>query len=231
MKTELRFLMILSFGAIAFVFSCTKDKGPYIFEFEICDCDTSQYRDCWCDSTQPLRPVPCLCDTTAMRDCYCDTLDPKPACDCDSSLWRDCDCDTWDLPKDCGCDTSAYHDCWCDTYQPDTCRCDITPFRDCYCDSLQPPKPVISYKKDIQPIWDFYCTSCHDENDALMDLTTEYSYAYIINKYVEEDNPAESEIYKRVIGIGNIMPPTAPFLTKKEKQLILDWIKLGVENN
>ncbi|MCG8696876.1 MAG: hypothetical protein MI922_02385 [Bacteroidales bacterium] len=224
-------MILLTIGIVSIVgiLSCADDTAPIYID--ICECDTSIYRDCYCDSTQDLRPEPCLCDTTDLRDCYCDTLDPKPSCPCDVSNWRDCDCDTWDLPLDCDCDTSKYHDCWCDAYQPDTCWCDSTPYRDCECDYFQPDNPgVISYQDKIQPILDNYCVSCHNDNDPYADLTYEYSYLYMVD-YVVTGNPEASELYQRIVGDWNIMPPSEPFLDQSEINLIYHWILQGAKNN
>ena len=226
--------LVFSILVVLILSNCAKDKGPYTWD--ICDCDSTIFRDCYCDSLDMQRPDPCLCDTTQMRDCYCDTLDPKPNCDCDTTQWRDCDCDTWDLPQDCPCDTSAYHDCWCDVYQPDTCRCDTTDFHDCDCDPYDPPKPkIVSYKNDIQPIWNQHCIACHWEFGSYHpDLTSEYSYGDIqYFNYLDLDNPASSTIYRIVTGAtGMPMPPAPTDLIPVEKQqLILLWIQQGAKNN
>ncbi len=214
---------------VAALVMCTDDVAPVYIE--LCDCDTSQYHDCFCDSLQPARPAPCLCDSTEMRDCYCDTLDPKPVCECDTSEWRDCDCDTWDLPLECDCDTSKYHDCWCDEYQPDTCRCDTTPYHDCDCDYFQPePPPKVSFSSDIQPILNSRCVVCHNEDDAYADFTEAYAYSYTMD-YVKPGNPEKSEFYKRSIGTMNIMPPSEPYLTEAQIQIIYQWILQGAQNN
>lgn len=304
-KLVLYTVLISSFFAL--FFSCENDKLPLrellndseivdtLDSVETCDCDTSRYRDCDCDSLDPER---CDCDTTGYRDCACDREDPYAVpCDCDTSVYRDCACDRADPYRvDCPCDTTKYRDCDCDIYDPDTCACDVTPYRDencacdtldpvycacdtseyhdCDCDTLQPercdcdstmykdinctcdqdtkPYPcdcnkteykdpdcwcdtdteeeeVMSYESDIQPIWNTYCTVCHDETHQI-NLKKGYSFESL-QSYITSGYPEASKVYEYISSESPYMPQNPPYVSAEECEKVRLWIKQGANNN
>ena len=108
----------------------------------------------------------------------------------------------------------------------------------CYYDAL-PPEPVIpiptsiSYSKDVQPLWDQSCISCHKPGATAPDLTAGNSYAALTanNKYISTGNAANSLLHKALIGQGAPLMPTAGKWSDSKIALIDKWINDGAPNN
>ncbi|WP_321308156.1 Ig-like domain-containing protein [Marinifilum fragile] len=85
---------------------------------------------------------------------------------------------------------------------------------------------VLSFSALIQPIFkDQDCWTCHNENRD-PDLRESMAYNSLVNgNYVDTDSPEDSRIIKQLKG-GH-----AGFITQKEEDLILEWIKRGAKNN
>ena len=101
-----------------------------------------------------------------------------------------------------------------------------------------PPVPVlISYSIEIQPILDFYCISCHDENHPTLNLKACCSWYELWTTgtnapYLDTVNPSQSVLYERITGvISPQMPIGGPTLTQSEMDKILQWIQEGATNN
>ncbi len=101
---------------------------------------------------------------------------------------------------------------------------------------------TVSFAKNVQPIFDRSCTSCHG-GSAGMFLDEGESYANLMNvqaqkgctseKRVLPGNSSASVLFKRISGTscGTQMPKKAPPLSPGEIQLIRDWIDQGAPNN
>jgi uncharacterized membrane protein len=108
----------------------------------------------------------------------------------------------------------------------------------CYYDDLPvdivgPLPEVVSYKNDIQPLWNEDCISCHKAGATAPDLTATNSYTALTanNKYVVPGNAASSILYKALLGQGSpLMPPNGE-TTATEIALVEKWIKDGALNN
>jgi hypothetical protein len=108
----------------------------------------------------------------------------------------------------------------------------------CYYDEMPPeaeiPIPdVVSYSKDIQPLWDQDCISCHSPGTTPPDLTAANSYKALTtnNKYVIPGNAAGSVLHKSLVGEGAaLMPPTQKWSDSKI-ELVDKWINDGALNN
>ena len=103
-----------------------------------------------------------------------------------------------------------------------------------YIDSINEPDSI-SFKKDIQPMFDQYCILCHNENDEQLNLTKEYSYKQLKSigysaPYVLPCNAEESILYKTLLGYPTIMPPQGS-LPEIDIQKVLQWIKEGALYN
>ncbi|RZT91351.1 Ig-like domain-containing protein [Ancylomarina subtilis] len=85
---------------------------------------------------------------------------------------------------------------------------------------------VLSFSGLIQPIFKNQdCWTCHNENRA-PDLRESMAYNSLVNgSYVSTDSPEDSRIIKQLNG------EHAGFITQKEEDLILEWIKRGAQNN
>ncbi len=102
-------------------------------------------------------------------------------------------------------------------------------------------KPVF-FSKDVQPIFDRNCTSCHGGSAGLF-LEEGDSYANLVNvpatkgciseERVIPGNSSASVLYKRISGTscGTQMPKKAPPLTPEEIGTIKRWIDQGALND
>lgn len=108
----------------------------------------------------------------------------------------------------------------------------------CYYDEMPPeavvPIPdVVSYSKDIQPLWDKECVSCHSPGTTPPDLTAANSYLALTknNKYVIPGNAAGSVLHKSLIGEGAALMPPAQKWSDSKIALVDKWINAGALNN
>jgi cytochrome c553 len=108
----------------------------------------------------------------------------------------------------------------------------------CYYDEMPPeavtPLPtVVSYSKDVQPLWDASCISCHKAGATAPDLTSANSYSALTtnNKYVIPGNSASSSLHKSLVGDGAAIMPTSGKLSDSKIALIDKWIDAGALNN
>jgi mono/diheme cytochrome c family protein len=95
-------------------------------------------------------------------------------------------------------------------------------------------KPV-SFMKDVLPIFNNYCTSCHDPKmkKAGLDMT---SYATAAKggkggKLWMAGNPAKSSLILQISGDKPKMPSKGQPVTKDEIDMITRWITQGAVNN
>lgn len=110
----------------------------------------------------------------------------------------------------------------------------------CYYDEMPPeaidtaPLPdVVSYSKDIQPLWDQDCISCHKPNATPPDLTAANSYSALTvnNKYVIPGNAAGSKLHKSLVGDGAAIMPTSGKWSDSKIALVDKWINDGALKN
>jgi uncharacterized membrane protein len=94
-----------------------------------------------------------------------------------------------------------------------------------------PKGPVLTYEKNILPIMQRSCVSCHSamKKKGGLDLR---SLAAVVRggdsgPGVKAGNPDDSPLLERVV--SNSMPPGRRKLTDAEKQLIRDWIASGAK--
>jgi hypothetical protein len=109
----------------------------------------------------------------------------------------------------------------------------------CYYDELPYEAPAgplpetVSYKSDVQPLWDQNCTGCHKTGATKPDLTAVNSYAALTtaNKYVVPSNAAGSFLYKCLIGQGGPLMPPNGAMSAAKIALVEKWINDGALNN
>ena len=95
-----------------------------------------------------------------------------------------------------------------------------------------PPPPVIvndpiSFSKDIQPIFNAECISCHP-SVYKPDLTVNKSYnALKSGGYVPDTIPANSKLYTKVYTGGSM----ATYTNAANVELIRRWIVAGAKND
>jgi hypothetical protein len=108
----------------------------------------------------------------------------------------------------------------------------------CYYDEM-PPEAVIpipetvSYSRDIQPLWDQDCISCHKSGATAPDLTSTNSYSALVtnNKYVIPGNAVGSKLHKSLVADGASIMPTQGKWSDSKIALVDKWINDGALNN
>ena len=108
----------------------------------------------------------------------------------------------------------------------------------CYYDEMPPDAVIIipetvSYSKDIQPLWNESCVSCHKPGATAPDLTTTNSYTALTanNKYVVPGNALGSKLHKSLLGDGAAVMPTSGKWSDSKIALVDKWITNGALNN
>jgi hypothetical protein len=106
----------------------------------------------------------------------------------------------------------------------------------CYYDTF-PEESIpdeVSYSKNIQPLWNSSCVTCHSGNLA-PDLSAQNSYNSLLNGgFVKAGNADESTLYLSLFeGTGvSLMPPkpNGPW-PDANRRLVETWINQGAKNN
>ena len=108
----------------------------------------------------------------------------------------------------------------------------------CYYDEMPPdavtPIPdTVSYSKDVQPLWDASCISCHKTGGTAPDLTSANSFSALTtnNKYVVPGNASTSKLHQSLVGDGMAIMPTSGKWSDSKIALIDKWITDGALNN
>ena len=87
------------------------------------------------------------------------------------------------------------------------------------CDTVLPtscPTPVVTYQRDVKPIIEARCLSCHDGNGKEWPLT---DYAHVAD-WVGE--------VRAVIADCSMPPPEEDIeMPTSERQVLLDWVRCG----
>ncbi len=97
------------------------------------------------------------------------------------------------------------------------------------------PAPKVDYQKDIQPILEKNCYSCHSAAQVMSGLRLDDRAAFLAGgtngKIVVPGKSADSTLYKRVAGLGGLtrMPFGGQNLSPAEIELIRLWIDQGAE--
>ena len=101
---------------------------------------------------------------------------------------------------------------------------------------IEPENPsTVSFKEDIQPIFNTSCNSCHDEFHQYLDLRACCAYDQLLNSgtgapYINIEDPGASKLYRHLTGDLLIMPLFGP-LPDHEINLVLRWISEGALDN
>jgi hypothetical protein len=88
------------------------------------------------------------------------------------------------------------------------------------------PSVARSYQKDVLPILERNCTSCHGGKNRRggVDVST---YA-LVSKVVKPGNPADSTLLESIVS-GNMPPKKPTAVSEAERQLIREWIIQGAK--
>jgi hypothetical protein len=93
----------------------------------------------------------------------------------------------------------------------------------------------VSFSRDIQPIFDRKCASCHPAVYPYLDLRAGRSYAQLVGV-----SPPTAASYERVVRgqpqlsyllLHPVDPSRKGLLTAAERQLIIRWIAEGAKDN
>ena len=110
----------------------------------------------------------------------------------------------------------------------------------CYYDEMPleaviPIPETVSYSKNIQPLWDKDCISCHKPNATAPDLTAANSFSALTanSKYVIPGNATGSKLHKSLTGDGgaSLMPSPTTKWSDSKIALVDKWINAGALNN
>jgi len=84
------------------------------------------------------------------------------------------------------------------------------------------------FATEVAPIFtSIDCTACHKTGATSPDLTSANAYSAIVPKYVDLDNPEESEIYTKPSPSGSHPKK----YSEAQAALILTWITQGAQDN
>lgn len=95
-------------------------------------------------------------------------------------------------------------------------------------DPDDPDVEDVSFATEVAPIFtSIDCTACHKTGATSPDLTSANAYSAIVPKYVDLDNPEESEIYTKPSPSGSHPKK----YSEAQAALILTWITQGAQDN
>ncbi len=104
----------------------------------------------------------------------------------------------------------------------------------CYYDQGEEFDPVdiaVSFKTDIQPIFNRNCILCHPAINPSPDLSEGNSYQSLLNRNLVKANDLNaSALYQRLLGNPSIMPPSGG-LPESDINLFRNWIEQGALDN
>jgi hypothetical protein len=92
------------------------------------------------------------------------------------------------------------------------------------------PGEGVSFSKQIQPIFDYKCITCHKSGSTKPYLTTDVSYNQVVPAHVNSTKPEESDIYKYPAPANSSLHTWKKY-NSSEANLVLTWIKEGAKNN
>ncbi len=115
----------------------------------------------------------------------------------------------------------------------------ILAWQSCSYDWIEPEKPVVptvvSFKDNIQPIFDADCISCHKTGGEAPDLSFGVAYNDLWSAgMIDTAAPANSVLYKKVEPQSGttVAGSMNKYITNpNDPALILQWIEEGAKNN
>ena len=106
------------------------------------------------------------------------------------------------------------------------------------CDNDKFPEPPVkqnvSFKLDIQPIFNQECVSCHNPSEVAPDLREGYAYESLMNLpagSIVKGDADGSELMQMLNGGGDNPMPRGATMAPAKIALIAQWIKEGALNN
>jgi mono/diheme cytochrome c family protein len=102
------------------------------------------------------------------------------------------------------------------------------------------PASGVSFTKQVEPLFQETCASCHNGNNPATNLSLDYTaysdfWEYLIDyqpKIIISGNAANSILYRDISGNPQLMPPSPrPRLTQNQIDGIKTWITEGAIHN
>jgi hypothetical protein len=96
-------------------------------------------------------------------------------------------------------------------------------------------EPAVSYRADVQPIFDRSCTGCHPASYPYLDLRPGRSYAQLVH-VPAATNPAFARVLPGRPDLSYLLihppdPSNAALLTPADRRLIARWIAAGARDD
>jgi len=96
---------------------------------------------------------------------------------------------------------------------------------------FDPVDIAVSFKTDIQPIFNRNCILCHPAINPSPDLSESNSYQSLKNRnLIKANDLGASILYQRLLGNPSIMPPSGG-LPESDINLFRNWIEQGALDN
>lgn len=94
----------------------------------------------------------------------------------------------------------------------------------------------VSFRNDIQPIFNASCRSCHNATHPNLQLDSCCSYYELFYTgsnapYIDTLNPMDSRLIKRMTGVITPVMPMTGALPQSQIDLVVRWIEEGAKNN
>jgi uncharacterized membrane protein len=95
--------------------------------------------------------------------------------------------------------------------------------------------PAVSYRADVQPIFDRSCTGCHPASYPYLDLRPGRSYAQLV-RVPAATNPAFARVLPGRPDLSYLLihppdPSNAALMTRADRRLIARWIAAGARDD
>jgi hypothetical protein len=95
--------------------------------------------------------------------------------------------------------------------------------------------PAVSYRTDVQPIFDRSCTGCHPASYPYLDLRRGRSYAQLV-RVPAATNPAFARVLPGRPDLSYLLihppdPSNAALLSPADRRLIARWIAAGARDD
>lgn len=94
---------------------------------------------------------------------------------------------------------------------------------------------TVSFRDDVQPIFDDKCTSCHPVAYPYLDLRAGHSYGQLVGQ-----SPPTAASYERVVAghpelsyllLHPVDPSRRTLLSRADRRVIAEWIRQGAKDN
>ncbi len=101
---------------------------------------------------------------------------------------------------------------------------------------VDPVDTFIHFGLYVQPIFDEFCTRCHNQSHPFLDLQEGVAYTELWTDgssapYVDTVDPGNSRLMQHLEGVLERMPPESPYPLTSQIDSIRQWMWQGARNN